>query len=284
MESSIILSAIQKKFTAALSDYYPETEIRSVFQLVCEQLLSYSKIDILLRASEPISALNAEKFDQILKRLIHWEPIQYILGNATFYGRLFQVDNRVLIPRQETEELVDWIIKSENGNSTILDLGCGSGIIAISLALQMKDAFISACDVSTDALDVTAINAKRLSASLNIFLFDILDDDAVLPQKYQIIVSNPPYVREQEKLMMSRNVLDFEPSLALFVPDHDPLLYYKRIAILARKYLCEGGSLYFEINEYFGSELSKVLQDTGFYSIQLKNDLNGKNRMIRAKK
>ncbi len=283
MESNIALSALQKKFTMSLSDYYPETEIRSIFQLACEQLLSYSKIDILLRAHEPISAENIEEFDKILRRLLCWEPIQYILKNATFFGKPFYVDQNVLIPRQETEELVDWILKSEKGPSPhILDLGCGSGVIAISLAMHMNSAMVSACDISSGALAITENNARQLNASLQLFPFDILDDDAILPQKYHIMVSNPPYVREKEKYLMSRNVLDFEPALALFVPDHDPLLYYKRIAILARKFLHDNGSLYFEINEFMAGELMKVLQQTGFFSIQVRTDLNGKNRMIRA--
>jgi release factor glutamine methyltransferase len=279
---SIILSEIQKEFRSGLAGYYPDEEIRQLFVLVSEQVLSYSKIDTFLKAGDPISTEAAEKFRSILERMRKWEPVQYILGSASFYGLTFSVDRRVLIPRQETEELVQWIINTEGGRTSFLDIATGSGCIAVSVAANLKDAFVSACDVSGDALNIARQNALLNKTNVEFFVLDLLDDCAVLPAKYQVIVSNPPYVRISEKQLMLRNVLDYEPSLSLFVPDGDPLLFYKRIALCARKYLVDGGSLYLEINEHFPDEVMKLLQSTGFYGIELKKDLFGKYRMVKA--
>jgi release factor glutamine methyltransferase len=195
------------------------------------------------------------------------------------------VDKRVLIPRQETEELVHWIIGCEGDRPyELLDIATGSGCIAVSLAANLHQVKVSACDISTDALTLAKSNAQLNKVNISFFGLDLLQDVITLPSKYRIIVSNPPYVRECEKAMMQPNVLDFEPSLALFVPDKDPLLFYKRIALLARKYLLDGGSLYLEINEQFPGEIVKLLQSTGFYSVEVKEDLNGKKRMVRGRK
>jgi release factor glutamine methyltransferase len=285
MKSTMILSEIQNKFRSGLSGYYPDNEIRQIFFLVSEYMLNYSKIDTFLKTGEPISAEITEKFDQVLLRLQNWEPVQYILGSTWFYGLKFEVDQRVLIPRQETEELVDWLLKTE-GNKPVdlLDIGCGSGCISVSLAVNAPQIKVSACDISPDALKVALKNAEINKADIRFFEFDMLSNYASLPGKFHVIVSNPPYVRPQEKLLMQRNVLDYEPGMAIFAPEHDPLLYYKRIALLARKYLHDGGSLYLEINEHFPREMVKMLKNTGLYSVELKNDLNGKARMIRGRK
>jgi len=285
MESTIILSDIRDQFRSALAKYYADGEIVQLFCLSTEHLLNYGKIDTFLRAGEPISAETTEKYADILNRLKNWEPIQYILGYSSFYGLTFHVDQRVLIPRQETEELVQWIINSEKGrNLNLLDIGAGSGCIAVSLALNMSGARVTACDVSDDALTVARKNALSNNAMVNFFRFDLLSDSASLPEKYQVIVSNPPYVRGLEKHRMKPNVLEYEPAIALFVPDQDPLLFYKRIALLARQYLYDGGTLYLEINEHFSREMIRLLECTGFYAIEVKHDINGKSRMVRARK
>jgi release factor glutamine methyltransferase len=285
MESKTNLSEIQTKFLSTLADHYPEHERRQIFLLTAEHVLNYSKIDTILKSNEPISADDSEKFLQILKRLKEWEPIQYIFGYCSFYGLTFKVDKRVLIPRQETEELVHWIIGGEgNQPYELLDIATGSGCIAVALAANLHHVSVSACDISLDAISLAKNNAQLNKANVSIFGLDLLQETISLPSKYRVIVSNPPYVRECEKALMKPNVLEYEPAIALFVPDKDPLLYYKRIALLARKYLLDGGTLYLEINEHFSDEIVKLLQCAGFYSVEVKEDLNGKKRMVRGRK
>lgn len=276
---------MQSKFRSALSAYYSDDEIRTLFWLASEYLLNYSKIDILTKGQLPISLETAEKFNLLLARLQNWEPIQYVMGYTEFYGLTFWVNSHVLIPRQETEELVHWIINDMGKASVnLLDLGTGSGCIAVSLAVNLPQAEVSACDISTEALNVARHNAKANKAKINFFEFDMLDNECALPGKYQIMVSNPPYVREQEKMLMQKNVLDHEPAVALFVPDNDALLYYRNIALLGRKYLKDGGSMYLEINEHFPREMVRLLENTGFYGIEVRHDLNGRARMVKARK
>jgi release factor glutamine methyltransferase len=191
----------------------------------------------------------------------------------------------VLIPRPETEELVDWILREERGRaSDILDIGTGSGCIAVSLAVNLPGAAVAACDISGDALTVARRNAQSNRANVSFFRLDMLDSRVALPDRYQVMVSNPPYVREQEKDFMRRNVLDFEPGIALFVPDNDPLCYYRNIALLGRKYLKEGGMLYLEINENFALETVRLLESAGFYGLEVRPDIRGKARMVQARK
>ncbi len=285
METTITLSGIRDQFRSALQNHYSAGEINQLFTISTEYLLNYAKIDTFLRAEEPISPEISEKYTEILTRLSNWEPIQYITGQAWFYGLSFKVDKRVLIPRQETEELVDWIIKSEEGKiQNTLDIGTGSGCIAIALKKKLEGMLVSACDISEGALEVARVNAIANNVEVSYFRFDLLSDTTSLPLKYHTMVSNPPYVRKMEKQYMMRNVIDYEPALALFVDDDDPLLYYKRIALLARKYLLDGGCLYLEINEALSAEIKRLLECTGLYGIEVKNDINGKPRMVRARK
>ncbi len=285
MERVHMLSEIRNTYRQELAGHYPDPEIRSIFYLVSEHLLNYSKIDIHLKSHESISATASQNFTEILRRLKNWEPVQYILGHTGFYGCLFRVDYRVLIPRPETEMLVEWILQEEKGKApAVVDLGTGSGCIAVSLAVNLPGARVSACDISEDALAVARINARENQAEVDFFYFNLLNDVTLLPAKYQVMVSNPPYVRELEKLHMRNNVLDFEPPAALFVPDSDPLIFYRRIALLGRKNLEDGGSLYLEINENFSHEVVKVLETAGFYGIEVRADLNGKARMIKGRK
>ena len=285
MERVQTLSEIMRVYRQELAGHYPDDEIRNIFYLVSEHLLNYSKIDIHLKSQESISPSILEKYNQVLKRLMNWEPVQYVLGHAEFYGLDFHVDARVLIPRSETELLVEWVLREEHDRrSALLDIGTGSGCIAVSLAVNLPGTTMSACDVSEDALAVARLNARNNQAEVDFFYFNLLDDTAYLPVKFQVMVSNPPYVRELEKAGMRNNVLDFEPAAALFVPNNDPLIFYRRIALLGRKYLTDGGSLYLEINENFPNEVVKILENTGFYAVEIRPGWNGKARMIKGRK
>ena len=209
-------------------------------------------------------------------------PIQYALGKAHFFGREFSVNSSVLIPRQETEELVNEIInENKKPNLDILDIGSGSGCIGITLALELKDAKVTAMDIDPAALDVTSINAQRHGVEIQCVLDDILESNH-LPGLYDIIVSNPPYVTEKEMRLMQHNVLDHEPHNALFVPDEDPLIFYQQILTLAKKHLKPKGKLYFEINEQYGLEMIRLCEENECTSIRLVQDLNGKDRMIKT--
>jgi release factor glutamine methyltransferase len=285
MTQAQTLSDIIIRYKTGLKALYPENEIRNITDLVAGHLLNYSKIEIHMNHREPISAETAEKFEAALARLQKWEPVQYVIGNTWFYELPFQVDSRVLIPRPETEELVVWIIRDNSDRQgTLLDIGTGSGCIAISLAKHLPSLQVSACDVSSEALEIAQINAESNKANVRFFHLDLLNGNNSLPGKFSLIVSNPPYVRIGEMQLMRPNVLDFEPGLALFAPEEDPLLFYRRIALLARKYLADGGKIYLEINEALSQETARVLENAGMYGIVVKEDLNGRKRMIRALK
>jgi release factor glutamine methyltransferase len=277
------LSEIAGIFRKELQGIYPDNEIRNIGYLVSDHLLNYSKIDFHMKDREPISAEMAEKFVEVLDRLKKREPVQYIIGRTEFFGLPFGVDSRVLIPRPETEELVDWIICDNRLQPVnIIDLGTGSGCIAVALAVKLPGAEVSACDISEDVLTLASKNAIANRAAIRFFRIDLLDDRVSLPEKYHVMVSNPPYVRNLERAHMNPNVLDHEPEIALFVPDHDPLLYYRNIALLGRKYLRDGGKLYLEINENFPAEMVSLLKNTGFYGVEVRKDINGKARMVRG--
>lgn len=223
-----------------------------------------------------------EAFLQDFERLKRGEPIQYIIGKAPFYGREFLVSPATLIPRNETEELVHLIIKENPQQGLrILDIGTGTGCIPISLFLEMKEPEVYALDISLEALKVARQNAKSLKAEVNFLQGDILRERIPL-ESLDILVSNPPYIPEKGKAEMHKNVLDFEPGLALFVPDEDPLLFYRRIAELGREHLKKGGRLYFEIHEDFGPETVDLLESMGYQEVRLIQDLNGKNRIVTA--
>jgi release factor glutamine methyltransferase len=285
MTSRLTLSDILGQFKIELRDMYPENEIRNIGYLVAEHLLNYSKIDFHLKDQEPISPEIAEKFRQTLSRLKNWEPVQYIVGATEFYGLPFRVDQRVLIPRPETEELADWIIRENTGKAVgILDIGTGSGCLAVTLAKNLPQARVSACDISNEALALAGVNAEINRAAVRFFAMDVLNGNVQVPEKVDVIVSNPPYVRQEEKTLMRRNVLDYEPATALFVPDENPLVFYRSIALMGRKYLNDGGRLYLEINEQFPAEMTHLLENTGYYGIEVRKDLAGKPRMIKGMK
>lgn len=272
-------------FKLSLSEIYPDTEIESFFYLLAEEFLSLSPVETVIKSSETIDKNTEEKWKDALSRLKKNEPVQYIIGKTEFFGLPFQVNPHVLIPRPETEELVELVLKdiSQQPNKKLkfLDIGTGSGCIAISLAKHLPSATISAMDVSEEALAVAMINADLNEVNLQKIHADVLQLNS-LSETYDIIVSNPPYIRHLEKKLMHKNVLDFEPELALFVEDANPLLFYQKIAELAKASLTENGQLYFEINEFLAEDLIHLLQKEGFDKIRLFKDVYDKNRMIKA--
>jgi release factor glutamine methyltransferase len=246
-----------------------------------------NRLDFALKPGKEISLEEKEKFESAIQRLSKHKPIQYILGETEFFGLKFKVNKNVLIPRPETEELVQWILDdvgaSKNpSNLKILDIGTGSGCIAISLAKNLPDVEIFALDVSEKALKTARENAGLNGVNVNFIQADILNLEA-LTGKFDIIVSNPPYVREMEKVEMHRNVLENEPNLALYVKDADPLIFYGTIAKLAQVGLQNNGNLYFEINQYLAEETEDILKNTGFKT-ELKKDIFGNYRMLRGRK
>jgi len=265
-----------------LAGIYPAGEIESLIFLIFEKLKGYTRTQFLLAKEEILTPENQIEIDQIVLRLKNQEPIQYILGQTEFFGLPFHAVPGVLIPRPETEELVQWIIQeNKNTSPTILDIGTGSGCIAVSLRKNLPESTVLACDVSSICLDTTKQNADLNQTELSVFKYDILKNLPEMSfQELDIIVSNPPYIRESEKSGMEKNVLDYEPELALFVTDHDPLIFYLRIAEFAKKHLKDAGRIYFEINEAFGKACSEMLQDKGFSEINLKKDIHGKERML----
>jgi release factor glutamine methyltransferase len=267
-----------------LAGIFPRQEIESLTFLIFEKIKGYSRTQFLLAKDEMLSEQLMQELEKIAARLKNHEPIQYILGTTEFYGLPFYTVPGVLIPRPETEELVQWILEENQLNSpSILDICTGSGCIAIALRKNIPQAKIMACDISPICIDTTLRNAQLNATDITAVEYDILKQ---VPQVtfpgFDIIVSNPPYVRESEKQLMEKNVLEYEPALALFVPDTDPLLFYERIADFSLQHLAPNGRLYFEINEAFGKQCAEMLNGKGFSQIMLKKDLNGKDRMVRA--
>jgi len=273
-----VVASIRKE----LAGIFRSEEIESLIFLIFEKLKGYSRTQFILAKDETLCEEDLETINKVVARLKQHEPIQYILGETEFYGLTFSTAPGVLIPRPETEELVQWIIKNNTIQSPfILDIGTGTGCIAITLKKNIPTAHVMACDISPVCIAKAKENATRNAVSVSILEFDILTQTP--PQNFpelDVIVSNPPYVRETEKAVMERNVLDYEPELALFVPDHDPLLFYRRIADFAQCHLRNKGHLYFEINEAFGNECCSMLLKKGFSEIMLQKDINGKDRMI----
>lgn len=282
------LKEFKTLFTEALSNTYPQTEIDSFFFILIEEKLNLKRIDTVLNPNYLIEDTIEIELKNIITRLQKQEPIQYIIGNTEFYGYPFLVDKNTLIPRPETEELVSWILEEinkteeiSNEKVSILDIGTGSGCIPISLAKEQKNSNIFAIDVSNKALEVAKKNALLNNVEISFIEQNILETIS-LPQRFDIIVSNPPYVRELEKAEIKQNVLNNEPHLALFVEDDNPLLFYKKIADLAKNHLLKNGVLFFEINQYLGQETVLMLKEKGFTNIILKKDYFGNDRMIKC--
>ncbi|CEN47938.1 peptide chain release factor N(5)-glutamine methyltransferase [Capnocytophaga canimorsus] len=276
------LKTFQAYLHQKLSAIYTADEIRNFYFLLLEFYAKKTKVEVLLSPDFELSERIKTQILSASDRLITQEPIQYILGETEFFGNRFLVDRHVLIPRQETEELVDWILTSipQNKAISILDIGCGSGAIAISLAKALPKSKVEAWDISEEALVKARENALLNQVTICLSQVDILHTQK-LTKKYDVIVSNPPYVRHCEKQEMQRNVLDYEPHLALFVSDENPLIFYQKITELAKKSLNDNGQLFFEINQYLSKDTLKMLENKDFKPI-LRNDLNGNPRMIRA--
>jgi release factor glutamine methyltransferase len=270
----------------ALAGLYPASEIRQFAHLFFGKYMSFSSIDILTRHETELPSDVQRFFDDALARMVKGEPVQYVLGEAWFGNLVFEVAKGVLIPRPETEELVEWIISEvEDAQDRILDIGTGSGCIAVSLAHALPKATVEAWDISPDALTIATRNADRLGTYVTFVQRDVLKvKPEMIDNKYDIVVSNPPYVRNSEKAHMHVNVLEYEPHLALFVDDDDALLFYRVIAKLAFDILNPEGKLFFEINEALGGAMRSLLEKKGFTNVELRADIFGKERMIMATK
>ncbi|MFK7780825.1 peptide chain release factor N(5)-glutamine methyltransferase [Psychroserpens sp.] len=287
------LKSILNKFHSVLDDEYGKEEVNSFFDLLLDYYLGIKRIQLVLDSNYMVTSAQEQLFLNALNKLKTHKPIQYIIGETEFYGLSFKVNEHTLIPRPETEELVDWIIKSHskinrNPQLEILDIGTGTGCIAISLAKKIPKAKVCALDVSEDALKIARVNADLNEVVLKCIHGNILNPSEIgfnyESKNFDIIVSNPPYVRDLEKAEIQPNVLEYEPHLALFVTDENPLQFYKIICGFAQLNLKNEGVLYFEINEYLAEEMIQLLKDYGFKNVELKKDLFGKDRMIKGVK
>jgi release factor glutamine methyltransferase len=282
-------------FQNALETLYDAQETGSITLMVLEELTGMSRARIKAFPEDDVPANAIEKLIAILEELKTGKPVQYILGTTEFYGLNFLVNPAVLIPRPETEELVEWVLRSVSsrqfaagsGQLSILDIGTGSGCIAISLKKNLPGAKVTAIDISTDALQTAKQNAVINEVEVEFIEADILQSQKLKledQKKFDIIVSNPPYVTLEDKLHMHQNVTGFEPHTALFVPEHDPLIFYRAIAGFAAEQLVDGGLLFFEINENYGKETVELLSHKNFVNIELRQDMSGRDRMIKAVK
>jgi len=297
----MVLKELQHIFHIELDAIYGKHEVDSFFYLCTEHYLSVPRIQLTLEPELTITKPETDTFFKVLEDLKQHKPIQYILGDTEFFGLPFKVNENVLIPRPETEELVDMIIRNHSGpydcaqdvlreesQLKILDIGTGSGCIAISLAKNLPNAKVYALDVSLEALKVATQNAKSNNVEITFIEADILNASTwnlfFENLEFDIVVSNPPYVRELEKQEIQPNVLENEPHLALFVDDNNPLIFYKAITDFAVKKLKPKGKLYFEINQYLGEETKALLADANFEDVTLLKDLNGNDRMLKGEK
>lgn len=291
----MLLKNYKTIFLEALSSLYDEKEVESFFYLTLEKLYQKKRIDLALQPDLAMDEVQFAQWENVLAELKVYKPIQYILGETEFYGLPFLVNKNVLIPRPETEELVELILvesrKSKVESLRILDIGTGSGCIPISLKKNLPSAEVFAIDVSSNALEVAQKNADINGVEVGFMLTDILQVQDLtklqtpnfqLPTFFDIIVSNPPYVRNLEKKEIKPNVLNYEPHLALFVEDDDALLFYRKITQLAKNHLAENGKLYFEINQYLGKETVALVESYGFKNVQLIKDIYGNDRMIES--
>lgn len=267
-----------------LSPLYGEGEARSMVNLIFHHLKGWSFTDLIINGGVEASPRILEKCDEILRRLLSHEPLQYILGEAYFYGMALEVNRATLVPRPETAELCDIII-DENKNHTdlrVLDVGTGSGAIAIALARNLPYSQVTAIDISQEAVATAQRNSAKLKANVQIELQDIFTYSPN-GESFDIIVSNPPYIDESEKSAMERNVLDYEPHTALFVPDSNPLIYYSRILEVAQEALSQNGAIYFEINPRHAQELAMLCRHENFSDVEIVRDSHGKERFIKGR-
>ena len=280
--SSIPAKMLLEELTAKLTSGYDARESGNIATELLLHFCRLDKVKIALNERICLDLTLKKSLNHALRRLLNQEPLQHILGSIEFYGFTLKTDSRALIPRPETEELVDWIVQENRTRVLlkVLDIGTGTGCIAIALAKFLPKARVAALDLSEAALELAGENAKLNHVRLDYHQTNVLNE--ALPGQYDLIVSNPPYIPMANMAKMAANVLDFEPGLALFVEDEQPLIFYERIAKLAGHHLKPQGKLYFEIHEDFGSQVIEVLTNLGFPEVELKQDLQGKNRMIKG--
>lgn len=283
------LLQLEKYFHQRLRANYPDSEIENFFFWTLEEILGIQRIDFVLQKNNAVDYQNIDRIKKVIQRLRNEEPIQYIFGSTEFYGLLFNVSTDTLIPRPETEELVEWIIEtvkqdeylSSLSELRILDIGTGTGCIAITLTKLIPSANTTAVDISKNALTVAESNSALNEVNVHFVISNVLELSS-LENEFDIIVSNPPYVRNSEKIEIKNNVLKYEPDTALFVEDDDPLLFYRKIGKLSLESLNPNGYLFFEINQYLGKEMVDLLSDLGYQHIELRKDLFGNDRMTRC--
>lgn len=268
-----------------LAPFYPEPELEGFVRIIMETVNGLSFTQMVLNRDQVLPSEKLEQVTEVVRRLKNYEPIQYVLGQTEFFGLCLKVSPAVLIPRPETEELVDWVLSEVRpGTLSVLDVGTGSGCIALALKNRLPLARVSAVDISEEALELARQNAAENCLEVDFRREDILKWEASFWSEYDVVVSNPPYVRNSEKAQMEKNVLEYEPETALFVSDEDPLVFYRAIAGFAARYLKPGGHLFFEINEFLGEEMKRLLLELGFVGLQLRTDVNGRPRMIVGRK
>ena len=283
------LLQLQKYFQQQLRANYPDSEIENFFFWTLEEILGIQRIDFVLQKNNAVDYQNIDRIKKVIQRLRNEEPIQYIFGSTEFYGLLFNVSTDTLIPRPETEELVEWIIEtvkqdeylSSLSELRILDIGTGTGCIAITLTKLIPSANTTAVDISKNALTVAESNSALNEVNVHFVISNVLELSS-LENEFDIIVSNPPYVRNSEKIEIKNNVLKYEPDTALFVEDDDPLLFYRKIGKLSLESLNPNGYLFFEINQYLGKEMVNLLSDLWYQHIELRKDVFGNDRMTRC--
>lgn len=279
------LAAVRDYYINTLKEIYSDSEIDLIFSIAVEHFLGLSKSHIRMHPDQRLSESELLDLHFTLKRLKKHEPIQYILERADFFGLVFKVNQHTLIPRPETEELVDLAIKQIPESGKVLDIGTGSGCIPIALKKNRLDLSIFATDISEEALNLAKKNSLEIGTEISFFLSDILNDqltDHLSSNSLDCIISNPPYIGNSEKAEMNVNVLDFEPHLALFVQDSDPLIFYKRIASLGRELLKPKGQIMVEINQKFGKECLELFENSNYSEVTLLKDLNNNDRIIHA--
>lgn len=274
---------------AKLNDVYEQREAANITDMLIEYVTEQRKIDRITYKELPVSSRQQAMLENFLKELLAHKPIQYVIGEAWFMGMKLRVNENVLIPRPETEELVEWITKEiqlrENKNLSLLDIGTGSGCIPIAAKKLVPEISASAVDISEEALQLASINAIEQHVLVDFIHLDFLNEtEWVQMSKYDIIVSNPPYIKKSESALMNKNVLAYEPHIALFVPDEDALLFYKSIAKFGVHHLKVNGELYVEINETLGDLVVQLFKENSYTGIELKKDMQGKDRMVKAKK